>query len=163
MNEEKNILKPVNQPQNFTQRLDFYWKFVSIYAIALIIYSLLRGSISGWTFTLVVYDPIVILLCLFIIGSIIAYFLSIYKRKIIIIGKDFITFHSRFREKTFNHDNIKKISFGREKVFQFKKNIRIIKFYITNRKRAIRIRTSSYWNEKELVQSISLLKKRLNR
>jgi hypothetical protein len=163
MNEEQELTKTKNQSHVFTRRLDFYWKSISFYILAVILYSILKGSIAGYQLTIVFSDPIVLLLVLFIIGSTIAQLINIYKNKIIIIDKDFITLHSRFNQKTYSIKEIKRISFAQKKFYQFNKRMTVAKIFITNRKRAIRIRPSSYWNQKELLQSILSLKKRLNK
>lgn len=165
---ENTINTPVsiiNNKQNitFTQRLDFYWKSISVYAIALIVYCLLRGSFNDYTFTIVLYDPVVLLITVFIIGSAISVAIQYYKRLTIILGYDFIIFKNRFKEKKYTLDQIQKIYLSKQKIMPYGKKIKVIRIKTKNRKRFIRIRPSSFWNETELVKSITNLRKLLNK
>jgi hypothetical protein len=153
-----------NKDKVFIQRLDFYWQYIAIYAIILLIYSILKGSISKGTLTLVVYDPIVILLLIFILSSFLPLLVHYYKQKSIIVGPDFIIFKSRFREKRYSVSDIISISMARVKQIKVRRGTyRIIKVQVQKRRLPVRIRPSSFWNEHDLVESIGRLKKALNK
>jgi hypothetical protein len=148
----------------FTKRVDFYWQFATIYAFVLLIYVILKGTYSeeGFSLTIVFVDPLFILLAVFTIFSFIGLFLGILKKHIIEIGNDFIIFKTRFRQKRYNLEEIKNITFGKSKITRFPSAHRLIKFRVKGRNRLIRIRPSSFWNEVELVESITELKRKLN-
>ncbi len=141
------------------QRLDFYWQSISGYAVVLIIYILLRGTIEDFTLSLRLVDPIVILLCIFIVTAGIGALVNLYKRREIAIGKDFIEFRSRFGVKVFHMHDILRISFGKVHGKKIKNTYRLIKISVKGRRRAIRIRPSSYTNEEMLGQAVARLKK----
>ncbi|MCL5990981.1 MAG: hypothetical protein M1419_02635 [Bacteroidetes bacterium] len=145
----------------FTQRLDFYWQFISVYAIALFIYFFLKGLFFDTTFTKIVRDPVVILLALFIIGSGLALLYNIFRKRSIIVGRDFLIFRNRFSEKLFHINDIISISIVKERIPRSRRKgvIRIIRIKIKNRKRFIRIRMSSFWNSKEFVTALLELRK----
>jgi hypothetical protein len=149
------------QVKVFTQRLDFYWQFISVYAIALFIYFFLKGMFFEATFIKVVRDPVVILLAVFIIGSAFALMYNAFRKRSIVVGKDYLIFKNRFSERKFQLTDIIAITVGREILPRSRgtRIIRIIRIKIKNRKRFVKIRTSSFWNSKELVNSLMSLKK----
>ncbi len=91
----------------FVKRIDFYWQFTSIYAVVLLAYLLIRGATSDDAFssTLLLKDPMSIMLAVFTLAAAIGMIVGIYKKHTIIIGKDFIIFRTRFREKKYQRDD----------------------------------------------------------
>ena len=162
---QSDKIKQEHKPKNesYSRRLDFYWQFIAVYAVALIVYSLLRGSIAEGSFTIVLTDPVVILLSLFIIGTSVGLMVNYYKKNEVIIGKDFIIFKSRFREKKYTVNEIIRIAIGKEKITKVRGAYHVIKIKLNTRKRIVRIRPSSFWNEHELVKSVTVLKKSINK
>jgi len=150
-------------PLLFEKRFDFYWKSIAIYSIVLILYSLIRGTLEAGTLTLRILDPLVILLTLIILFSIFGYLYSIWKSPRIIIGKDYITFKTRFREINLSVNQINRILIGKEIVSNLKRPMRIIKVYTALRKKPFRIRPSSFWNDKELTEAIVQFKRNNNK
>ncbi len=161
MEKKQEIIKKL--PMTFTKRLDYYWQSIAFYAIALIIYAALRGTIEEQTISLEFYDPVVALLLLFIIaaGSTLAW--KYYKQISLTVGADYIIFKSRFRKRKHFLNEIVRITFGRERAFQMKNFIRVVKIRIKDRRKIIRIRPNSYWNEEELTLALGFLKKQLEK
>ncbi len=149
--------------RTFAKRLDFYWQFIAVYSIALIIFSLLKGSIEDGRLSLALDDPPVILLGFFVIYSVVGFLYNLYMNKKLIVGSDFVVFKSRVRQKKYVLGDILKISFGRErkKNLEGAADIRIIKFRFRNRRRVIKIRTSSFLDEQEMVRRIEALRRKL--
>lgn len=50
------------QSHEYSYNVDFYWKALAMYGIALLVYAALKGTIDESRFLLVLTDPIVILL-----------------------------------------------------------------------------------------------------
>ncbi len=151
-----------DQPTSiFTQRLDFYYQTIAIYAIVLLSYSVLRGSIEGSSITIRLIDPISILLVIFIIGTALAMLFEFAKKRAIVVGEDFIIFKSGKNQKVFVLSDIERISIGRDKSFHFRSNYRTCLMKVKNRKRAVRIRFSSYHNDAELAQAMINLRKKI--
>jgi len=146
----------------YTHRLDFFWQYIAVYAIAMIIYVLLKGTISEWTVTVVLRDPLVLILAIIIVGTAISMLFNYYKKQEIIVGKDFILFRNRFREIKYTQLEIIKIGFSRERN-KLRTKFRVIKIKVNNRRRIIRIKPMSFWDEKMLVHSVIALKKNINR
>lgn len=157
-NQKKSDKKKV-----FVQRLDFYWKFLSIYAIVFILYALLKGTIDDGNISIILKDPILILFAVFIIISALGLLLNWYKQRTIIIDNDSITFKSRFREKKYLDKEIIRIAFGRIKASQSRsrKSYRVIKIKAPNRRRVIKIRPMSFWDDKDLTKELMRIKKSL--
>lgn len=154
----KTKVEKLDKEKHFRKRLDHYWKFIAISAFVLIIAGLLRGRFTEGTYTLVLKDPVVILLALFIVASFVTVIFDLYKDLTIIVGKDYFIFKSRFAEKKYNLNEIEKITIVKQKFRRFPNKLRIIKVRLKKRIRTINIRPSSFWNEQELVNSIHCLK-----
>jgi hypothetical protein len=150
------------EEKEFTRRFDFYWQSIAMYAVALLIYSVLKGSVSEATLTLVLYDPVVILLSAIIIGTGGTLLVRLYKNARIRIGQDYILFKASYREKKYTREDISRISMGREKITQFSGRIRIVKVRIKDRRRPIRIRPLSFWHSADLMHELAAFKKRNN-
>ncbi len=148
-----------DKPAVFQQRLDFYWQFIAVYSVILLFYSLMRGSIEEGKITLVLNDPLVLLLAFFIITTSLAMLVTLYRRRKIIIGKDYIIFKNRFRQKKYSADEIIRISLGRVNRLKKRAAYRVIRIKVRKRRRAIRIRPNAYWDDKELIHSIMKIKK----
>lgn len=154
--------KPKQSAKEFNQRLDFYWQFLSVYIIALLIYGIFKGSVAEGTFTIVWKDPVVILLSIFTISSAFGLLINLYYKKVIIIGKDFIIFKNRFKEKKYTRTELARITFSKERLSKFSTVLRVFKISINKRRKKIVIRPSSYWDDKEMIQYLLKLKKSLN-
>lgn len=147
--------------QVFEQRLDMYWQYLTVYLLVLIIWAVLRGTFSSNTISIVYQDPVVILLLLITIGTGITFLYNFYKKRTIIIGKDYIVFKTRWKEITYTVNDIIRIAFGKERNLRVVAKFRIIKFKVKHRRRVIRIRPTTFKNETELVQAIAKLKKNI--
>jgi hypothetical protein len=144
--------------KSFGQRLDFYWQFITAYFIVLTIYSILRGPLVNGTFTVVLHDPVVFLMIIFTLATTLALAVQMYWKRSITVGSDYIIFKSRFREQKYLKSDIIRIAVGREKMIRMRGSVTILKISLKNRRRSLRIRPSSYWNERELVMSVIRLK-----
>ena len=156
---EKQSEQP--QPVSFLQRLDFYYQTIAIYAIVLLAYSVLRGTIEGSSITIRLIDPISILLVIFILGTTMAMLFEIAQKREIVITDDSIIFKSRNKSKTYKLQDIIKIVIKQDKTFHFRSNYRTCLIKVTNRLRPIRIRFSSYQNDAELAEAIIEFRKQL--
>jgi hypothetical protein len=161
--QEKRMIETKPKQTVYERKLDFYWRFLSIYTISLLVYSILKGSMENWTISIVLRDPLVILLIIFIIVTLGGLLFNFYKNAKIIIGKDYIIFKTRFREKKYSFNEINKIIIGKDKAIRIKSSSPFIKFFVTGRRTSIRIRPSSYQNEKNLIHDIQVFKKSFNR
>jgi len=158
----KDENKIFDEPVVFHQRLDFYWKFLTVYGLTMISYILFVVILFNYQIVDIVRDPVVILLIVFILVSGVSLLVNLYKNRELIIGSDFITFKNRFVERTYHLDEIVSIRFGREKNPKIHGDNRIFKIKVKDRRRMFRIKPNSIWNDKKLVKCIANLKKELN-
>jgi hypothetical protein len=158
-NRNDNIEKTV-KGKSFTRRLDFYWKYIAVYALAIIFYALIKGSFDDRTLTFMLIDPVVILLAVFILLTAFGLLIETSKKKEIIVGDSYIVFSNRFRKKAFTKNDIERIYIGREHA-KYTGKFRIIKIKLKKRKRPIIIRPSSYWNEQKLISKFGKLKRNI--
>lgn len=147
--------------QEFRYRLDFYWQSVAVYALALIVYALVKGSIIDGSFTLALHDPVVIVLSVVVGISCIVSFMAWFSKRTITIGTDFIRFRNRFRTRTFSKEIISNIALGKQKLVKVRGSYHVAKIRLSNRRRLLRIRPSLYEQEQELVQALVSLKRRI--
>lgn len=149
--------------KEFVQRLDFYWQYISAYSIVLLIYGIAKGSIDEGTITMQWHDPVVLLLSLFMILSSLFLLYNSLKKKSIVIGDGYIQFRTRTKERTYKIEDIQKIYIGKYHKAQFPVTFRIIKIRVKSRKYLIRFRPSNYWNDKELLQKVNILRQELEK
>ncbi len=147
----------------FAQRLDFYWQYISAYFVVLLIYGIAKGSIDEGTITMQWKDPVVILLFFFMILSSLFLLYNSLKKKTIIIGRDFIRFRTRTKERTYKSEDITKIYISKNHKVNVPATFRMIKIRVKSRKYLIRFRPSSYWNDKELLKNLYELKLAVDR
>lgn len=150
--------------KEFTYRLDYYWKAISLYAVALIVYGLVRGiqeGVSNGKIEVVLYDPLLLLLFAFVAGSALTLLVNWYMRRSIVIESTTITFKNRIRSRAIQLENISRINIGREKLIKVRGAFKVVKIRLKSRRRLLRIRTSSFHNEHELVQLLIEMKKKI--
>ncbi|ROL62438.1 hypothetical protein D9V86_00670 [Bacteroidetes/Chlorobi group bacterium ChocPot_Mid] len=143
----------------YTRRLDFYWQYIAVYAIALLVYALMKGTVSEKTISFEFWDPVVLLLLVFIISTNAALIYQYIKRKSIIISDNGFSLKTRFKEKNYPLNLIRRIAFSRERRIRTKKPARMIKIRLHNRRFPLRIRPSAFTNEKEMESDFIKLKK----
>ncbi|TAE25966.1 MAG: hypothetical protein EAZ92_11440 [Candidatus Kapaibacterium sp.] len=147
--------------QHFHYRLDFYWQAVAAYAIALIAYALVKGTIIDGSLTLTLRDPVMIVLAVVVVASCLVSLAAWFMRRTITIGTDFIRLQTRLRTRTFSREQIAGIALGKKKLLNVRGSYRLAKIRLANRRRLLRIRPSLYEQEQELVQALIAFKRRL--
>jgi cell division protein FtsL len=154
-----DTLQPVRLPAQFHYRVDPYWQAIALYAVTLILYAVLRAV---WDSTLqqdglvsvVLTDPVVILLGLFVVWSATSLIFNSIAARTIIVSDDAITFTSRFHERSFDRSEIERITVGRDQRIKVRGVFSVIKIRIKDRRRPLRIRPALYTDENGLVAAI---------
>lgn len=141
-----------------SQRLDFYWQYLTAYFIVMLIYGIARGSIEEGFITMRWKDPVILLLFLFMLLSAVFLLYNFLKKKSVIVGKDFIKFRTRYKERTYKLEDISKIFIGKYSKRNMSAIYRVVKIKVKNRKYAIRFKPNAYWNDEELVKKVFYLK-----
>jgi hypothetical protein len=145
----------------FSQTVDFYWRSIAIYAVVLLVCGIIFGSIEGRHLSLRLDHPVVLLLAAIIAGSSVPMMYRIYRKREIIISGKSITFSSRFREKTYSENEIRKISLGKKKIFRSKRKYGVIKIWVKGKKRPVVIRPSSFDDDITLENAMLDLKRKI--
>ncbi len=147
-----------NMEMVFKPYLEFYWKFMTVCAVILVLWISMRATFDSNVFEFF-NDPVVLLLLFFIIFSGISFLYNIFKNKTIIINSDKIIFKNRFGEMAFDKEDIEAIKFGRERLFQFKEKLRVIKIKVKHRRRSITVKPARYLEDIELYETLINFKK----
>ncbi|MFN4909043.1 MAG: hypothetical protein ACK475_03955 [Bacteroidota bacterium] len=151
-----------HEANTFSVQLDFYWQSVAVYAVTLICYVIIRAlyfsQLQEGLLVVVVNDPVVVVLGLFVALSVIALVVEMIMDRVIIIGPDFITFVNRFHERTFTSDEIDRIIIGKDRRVRVRPTTPIIRLYIKERRRPLRIRPALSDRENELVSAVLALR-----
>lgn len=159
----KQYKSDTEHKQEFSYRLDYYWKAIASYAIVLPVYALVRGTVEGNTFTLLLNDPVLIFLALLIVTACAFALGNAFIRRSLLVDEHSLTFRNRFRERTFTRDDIASISIARETGAKTPRAYRVIRVHLTQRKRPLRIRPSLYDNDENLVKALAHLKRTITR
>lgn len=139
--------------------LEFYWKFMAVCAVILVIWVGMRATFDREVITFFLNDSVALLLLFFIIFSGLSFLYNIFKNKTIIIDENTIKFKNRFGEMIFKFDDIEQIRFGRERLFQFKEKLRVIKIKVKNRRRLITVKPARYLEDLDLYETLINFKK----
>lgn len=148
-----------NNYREFKPYLEFYWKFMAVCAVILVIWAGMRATFDSDVIKSFLEDSVVLLLLFFILFSGLSFLYNIFKNKTIIIENDKLIFKNRFGEMAFTKNDIEFITFGRERLFQFKEKLRVIKIKAKNRRRLITVKPARYLEDLELYESLMNFKK----
>ncbi|MBK8981432.1 MAG: hypothetical protein IPM38_03680 [Ignavibacteria bacterium] len=148
----------------YKYKLDFYYKSLVIYLITLIIYILIKGKFFQERFEIVVRNPIIYIISIFIIFYLILLILNALRGREIIFEETKLIFKNRFGQREIQINEILQVRFSREKkrMKEEKSESRIVKLKLANRRRLLRIKLSDFNNEKELMYEFKNISKKLS-
>ncbi len=110
---------------------------------------------------IVINDPLLLLLFAFVVFSALGLCLSWFMGRSLIISQDGITLRNRFRERFIPLSDIDRIRIGREKVIKVRGAFKVVKIRLKSRRRLLRIRSSSFHQELELVDMLKDIQRRV--
>jgi len=144
-------------------KLDYYYKSLIIYLITLIAYILIKGNFSQATFEVVVKDPIIYIILIFIGFFLIVLVSNAIRARQIIFSDSKIIFKNRFGQREISFNEIVNVRFSRPKRLskEERSEVRIVKLKLLNRKRFLRLRLNDFQNEKELVNEFRNISKKI--
>lgn len=148
----------------YKYKLDFYYKSLIIYLITLIAYILIKGQFFHERFEVVVKDPIIYIITIFIVFFLSVLIANAVRAREIIISNTKIIFKNRFGQREVEINDILHLRFSREKKRNKveRSDVRLVKLKLRNRKRLLRIRLNDFQDERELVQEFRNISKRLS-
>lgn len=137
----------------YKYKLDFYYKSLIIYLVTLIAYILIKGRFFHERFEVVVKDPIIYIIAIFILFFLMVLIANSVSAREIIINDAKIIFKNRFGQREVGISEILQVRFSREKRRrnEERSEVRIVKLKLINRKRLLRIRLNDFQDEKELI------------
>ncbi|HRE39706.1 MAG TPA: hypothetical protein PLG90_00075 [Ignavibacteria bacterium] len=152
-------------PRKYKFKLDFYYNMLLIYLLFMGIYMVVRGTFEDGSFQVVLKDPIIYIVAIFIIIFAVILLINKIKNGEILIYEDKIEIKNRFGTKTILFDDILFIKFSKEKrkFDESKSQHKIVRLKLKRRKRFLRIRLADYNNEKALNQEFIKLSRVKNK
>jgi hypothetical protein len=151
-------LPTVELPAEFKVKLAPYWTSVAVYSITLLLYIVIRAlwdaTLQQGIVNVVIKDPIVVILAMFVLISSLSLLFNAIIRRSITVTKDSITFSSKFHTRTFTHDEIRKVVIGRDRRMRVRGLFSLIKLHVKGRRRALRVRPAVFENDTKLVSAL---------
>ncbi|MDZ4712613.1 MAG: hypothetical protein SGI89_09855 [bacterium] len=146
----------------YKYKLDFYYKSLIIYLITLIAYILIKGKFFQERFEVVVKDPIIYIIAIFILFFLIVLIANTIRAREIIISDSQIIFKNRFGQREVSIKEILHVRLSREKQRNNaeRSDIRLVKLKLRNRRRLLRIRLNDFQNERGLVNEFKNISKK---
>ncbi len=82
--------------KQFRRRFEFYYQSVAVYAVALIIYAVIRGTFAESEFRIVFKDPIVYAFIIVLAYSLIVLVFNLLYQRDVLLTDNSIIFQNRF-------------------------------------------------------------------
>ncbi|HEX2788454.1 MAG TPA: hypothetical protein VHP32_11185 [Ignavibacteria bacterium] len=145
-------------------KLDFYYTSLIIYLFFLIGYAIIRGTFTDGSFYVVLNDPIIFIVLVFIALFFILLISNYVRSRELIFQDDKFIVRNRFGERSILYSDILQVKFSREKrrYSEEKSPHRIVKLKLKSRKRWLRMRLADYSNNKELVNEFKNIQKNIS-
>jgi len=135
----------------YSYKLDFYYQQTLIYLATFILYVVIRGTLVEDQFTVIVRDPLIYIIALFVLIAAVVLLLNRLRDRKLIVRADELVFHSRRRERRLPVVDIEWMHIGRERLVQTAGRYQVVVVKIRGRRRPYRIRIGRYEREAELL------------
>ena len=147
----------------YKYKLDFYYKSLIIYFITLIAYILIKGRFLHERFEVVVKDPIIYIITIFIVFFLVILLSNAVRAREMVFDENKIVFKNRFGRREIGINEITNVRFSREKRRrnEERSDVRIVKLKLKNRRRLLRIRLNDFQNERDLKNEFQAISKKL--
>ncbi len=139
--------------KHFKRRFEFYYQSVAVYAIALIIYAVVRGTFAESEFRLVFRDPIVYAFIIVLAYSVFILGFNMLYQRDVVVTDDSIILQNRFDSKEIKLSEIEWIRVGKAKRMKVRGSFRVIKMKLKDQMRAVRINPVHFHDEKEMTET----------
>lgn len=149
--------------KHFKRRFEFYYQSVAVYAVALILYAVIRGTFAGSEFKLVFKeDPIIYAFIIVLIYSMVVLVMNMLYQRDVVVTEDSIILQNRFDSKTINFSEIEWIRAGRAKRMKVRGSYRVIKMKLKNHLRAVRINPVHFHDEQGMMEVFTELSEKFS-
>lgn len=147
----------------YKYKLDFYYKSLVLYLITLIVYIIIKGKFFQARFEVVVKDPIIYIISIFIFFYLILLVLNALRGREIIFGSDSIVFKNRLGQREIFLNEIIQVRFSREKkrIREERSDSRIVRLKLNHRRRMLRVKLNDFNDEKGLMNEFKNISKNL--
>ncbi len=147
--------------KHFKRRFEFYYQSVAVYAVALIVYAVIRGTFAESEFHLVFRDPIVYAFILVLAYSVVVLvFNMLYQRDVVITGES-IVFQNRFDRREVKFSEIDWIRVGKAKRMKVRGTYKVIRLKLKDQNRAVRINPVHFHDEKGMMEAFKELSQKI--
>ncbi|MGO9482230.1 MAG: hypothetical protein ACLP05_10695 [Candidatus Kryptoniota bacterium] len=143
--------------KHFRRRFEFYYQSVAVYAVALILYALVRGTFAEDEFTMVFKDPIVYAFIIVLAYSVFILVFNMLFQRDVIVTDDSIILQNRFDSKTVKLASIEWIRVGRAKRMKVRGSFKVIKLKLKGQMRAVRINPIYFHDERGMIETFKQL------
>lgn len=152
-------------PIKYKFKLDFYYNMLLVYLLFMVIYLVIRGTFEDGSFQIVLKDPIIYFIAIFVIIFAVILLINKIKNGEILIYDNRLEIKNRFGTKTILFDDILFVKFSKEKrkFDESKSPHKIVRLKLKRRKRFLRIRLADYNDENSLYQEFIKLSRIKNR
>lgn len=147
--------------KHFKRRFEFYYQSVAVYAIALIIYAVVRGTFAESEFRLVFRDPIVYAFIVVLAYSVVVLAFNMLYQRDVVVTDDSIIFQNRFDSKEIKISEIEWIRVGKAKRMKVRGSFRVIKLKLKDQMRALRINPVHFHDEKSMMETFRELSQKV--
>lgn len=148
--------------KHFKRRFEFYYQSVAVYAVALILYAVVRGTFAESEFRLVFKDPIVYAFIIVLVYSVIVLIFNMLYQRDVIVREDSIVFQNRFDSKEIKLTEIERIRVGKTKRMKVRGTYRVIRLKLKDQIRAVRINPVHFHDEKGMIETFKVLSQKVN-
>jgi hypothetical protein len=146
----------------FKRRFEFYYQSVAVYAVALILYAVIKGTFAESEFRLVFRDPIVYAFIVVLIYSVGVLVLNMLFQRDVVVTEDSIVLQNRFDSRTISLSDVEWIQVGRPKRMKMRGSYRVIKLKLKNHLRAVRINPVHFHDEQGMMELFTELSRKLS-
>lgn len=151
------------EQRTYKYNLDFYYKSLLLYMIFLICYVLLKGSFGDDKFEVVLKDPLIYVVSIFILFFLVVVISAYIRRRVIVFEDDRFLIRNRFGERVILFSDIISMKFSRQRgERKYRSSVRIVKLKLRGRKRLLRIRLGEFENDIKLYKEFYDVNKKLN-
>ena len=149
--------------KQFRRRFEFYYQSVAVYAVALIIYAVIRGTFAESEFRIVFKDPIVYAFIIVLAYSLIVLVFNLLYQRDVLLTDNSIIFQNRFDRKEINLSEIEWLRVGKAKRMKVRGSYRVIRLKLKNQMRAVRINPVHFHEEKAMMEAFKDLSEKLGK
>ncbi len=148
--------------RHFKRRFEFYYQSVAVYALATILYAVVRGTFGESEFRFVFRDPIVYAFIAVLVYSVIVLgFNMLYQRDVEVTDRS-IVFRNRFDSREVPLSDVEWIKVGKAKRMKVRGSYKVIRLKLKSHLRAMRINPVHFHDENGMIETFRELSQKVD-